>query len=269
MPGVSVRVRPLECGWLQTDAGGMISGQSGAMRVPVPAFAVEHPRGTLVFDTGMHPELLQHTGRMRETAKLFEVELTEDDLLPARLAGAEIDASEVTFAAVSHLHFDHCGGLAQLSSARVLVPAAEWAAGFEDGLVEFGVFNPGDFDLGHDRQLLDGEHDIFGDGRLRLLPTAGHTAGHQSLLVDGTTLLVGDACYCQPALDQDALPPFAADAEAQHRVFSWLRDQQAAVKEWPAVGQRAAAVVDKRVAVEDEVVVAAELVDRGDGDAVP
>jgi glyoxylase-like metal-dependent hydrolase (beta-lactamase superfamily II) len=221
-------VRPLECGWLQTDAGGMITGQHGRLRVPVPAFAVEHPRGTLVFDTGMHPELLEHTGRMRETAKLFEVELTDDDLLPARLAGAGIDAAAVTFAAVSHLHFDHCGGLAGVPNARMLVQRAEWDAALEPALVDFGVFNPEDFDCGHDRVLLDGEHDVFGDGAVKLVPTPGHTAGHQSLLIEDRMLLVGDACYCRVALDLDALPPFGADLERQRKTFAWLRRKEAA-----------------------------------------
>jgi N-acyl homoserine lactone hydrolase len=243
--GGGLVVRPLECGWLTTDAGGMLTGAAGTMRLPVGAFLVEHPRGTVVFDTGMHPELQHDTSRMRSTASLFAVEQRPEWTLTGQLEAVGVAPDDVSVAVVSHLHFDHCGGLAQLPAARVLVQAAEWEAGFDDGMVDFGVFNPGDFDLGHDRQLVDGEHDVFGDGRLRLLPTAGHTAGHQSLLVDGTTLLVGDACYCQPALDQDALPPFAADADAQHRVFAWLRDQQAAgtrlvyshdVDQWAALG---------------------------------
>jgi N-acyl homoserine lactone hydrolase len=225
--GGGLVVRPLECGWLTTEAGGMLTGATGTMRLPVGAFLVEHPQGTVVFDTGMHPELQHDTARMRSTASLFEVEQTPEWTLTGQLSAVGVAPEDVSVAVLSHLHFDHCGGLGQLPDARVLVQAAEWAAAFDDGLVAFGVFNPGDFDLGHDVQLLDGGHDIFGDGRLRLLPTAGHTAGHQSLLVDGSTLLVGDACYCQPALDQDALPPFAADADAQRGVFAWLRDQQA------------------------------------------
>jgi hypothetical protein len=38
-------------------------------------------------------------------------------------------------------------------------------------------FNPRDFDLGHKLRLLDGEHDMFGDGSVVCLPTHGHTPG--------------------------------------------------------------------------------------------
>jgi glyoxylase-like metal-dependent hydrolase (beta-lactamase superfamily II) len=225
---MTVRVRPIECGWLTADAGTMISGQTGKMRMPVPAFLVEHPRGALVFDAGMHPELVTNKDRLRATADLFELELTEELLLPARLAGLGVDPDEITLAAVSHLHFDHCGGLVGLPNARLLVQGAEWDAAFEPGLVEYGVFNPADFDLGHDRELLDGERDVFGDGSVRLVPTPGHTNGHQSLLIENRVLLVGDACYCRLALELDAPPPYAADLDRQRSTFSWLREQEAA-----------------------------------------
>jgi glyoxylase-like metal-dependent hydrolase (beta-lactamase superfamily II) len=115
----------------------------------------------------------------------------------------------------------------QLPSARLVVQRAEWAAGFEEAAVRTGIYNPDDFDLGHDRQLLDGEHDLFGDGSVRVVPTPGHTAGHQSLLIEGRLLLVGDACYTQPALDADVVPPFGHDTEQQRSTYGWLRGQQA------------------------------------------
>ena len=224
---MTLRVRPLECGWLEGDAGGMVTGQTGRMRMPVAAFVVEHPHGTLVFDTGMHPEVISSTARLRKTAPLFDIELDQRRLLAAQLASVNIDASAVTHAAVSHLHFDHAGGLTGVPNARLLVQRDEWRAAFHPSLIEFGVFNPDDFDLGHARQELEGEHDVFGDGSLRLVPTPGHTKGHQSLLVENRVLLVGDACYCRLALDLDALPAFATDADRQRKTFAWLREREA------------------------------------------
>jgi N-acyl homoserine lactone hydrolase len=239
-----VRVRPLECGWLTADTGAMLSGQVGRMRMPVAAFLVEHPSGIAVFDTGMHPELEHSTERLRSTAPIFDLELDGHWTLAGQLAEAGVAPEDVDIAVLSHLHFDHCGGLGQLPKARVLVQQAEWDIAFDDGLVDFGVYNPGDFDLGHDRQLLDGEHDLFGDGSVVLVPTPGHTAGHQSLSIEGRLLLVGDACYCQQALDLDALPPFGHDQDRQREGFAWLREAQASgtqlvfshdPAQWPAL----------------------------------
>ena len=67
-------VRTLSCGWLTSDASGMVPGQPGRMRMPVGAFLIEHPAGTAVFDTGMHADLEHSKERMRSTAELFEVD---------------------------------------------------------------------------------------------------------------------------------------------------------------------------------------------------
>ena len=76
--------------------------------------------------------------------------------------------------------------------------------------------NPEDYDLGHDLQLIDGEHDVFGDGSVLCMPTFGHTPGHQSLRValdTGEAILTADACYMRRALQNLHLPPFAHDRE--------------------------------------------------------
>jgi glyoxylase-like metal-dependent hydrolase (beta-lactamase superfamily II) len=225
---MAVRVRTLTCGWLTSDASGMVPGQPGRMRMPVGAFLIEHPAGTAVFDTGMHADLEHSKERMRSTAELFEVELSDADTVAGQLAARDVAPDDIDIAVVSHLHFDHCGGLVQLPSARLVIQQAEWDAAFAPSLVDFGVFNPEDFDLGHDRQVVDGEHDLFGDGSVLLVPTPGHTAGHQSLLVEGRLLLTADACYCRLALDLDAPPLFGHDLDRQRQVFGWLREQEAA-----------------------------------------
>jgi N-acyl homoserine lactone hydrolase len=222
-----VRVRPLECGWLSTESHNMLAGAEGHMRMPVASFLLEHAEGTVLFDTGMHLELMTSTARMGVTEAMFDVDLVPEGTLEGQLASTGTAPADVDVVVLSHLHFDHAGGLGQIPDARVVVQQAEWDAAFDEVLVELGVFNPDDFDLGHDRQLLQGEHDLFGDGSLVLVPTPGHTAGHQSLLVEGRLLLVGDACYCRQALDEDVLPPFPVDADQQREAFAWIREQEA------------------------------------------
>ncbi len=225
---MTVTVRPLTCGWLTADAAGMVTGQSGAMRMPVGAFLVEHPRGSLVFDTGMHPELQVSKERLRRIGPTFEIELPDEGLLRGQLRAHDVDPDALPMAVVSHLHFDHAGGLGQLPNARVLVHAKEVAAARDERQIAIGTYEPTDWDLGQDRVELDGEHDVFGDGSVRVVPTPGHTPGHQSLLVEGRLLLVGDACYCRLALDLDALPAYSPDPDRQKATFAWLREQESA-----------------------------------------
>lgn len=78
-------------------------------------------------------------------------------------------------------------------------------------------YNARDFDLGHKLHLIDGEHDVFGDGSVMCLPTHGHTAGHQSLRVrldSGDVVLAADACYFCQTLRERRLPRYVHDREA-------------------------------------------------------
>src|SRR6266403_3771844 len=94
------------------------------------------------------------------------------------------------------------------------------------------AFDRRDYDLGHDVQLLDGEHDLFGDGRVVCVPTYGHTPGHQSLRVrldDGSTIvLAGDACYLRRTLEHFHLPRYVYDREAMLTVLRRFREWQGA-----------------------------------------
>jgi len=227
---MTTRVRPLECGWLTSDLGSMLSGYSGQFRTPVPAFLVEHAQGLVLFDTGLHPDLAKSSDRLGPLAGMFTPELTDDAVVSARLDQLGVDPRDISMIVGSHLHFDHCGGNALVPNARFVVQRSEWEAAHDPAMVEVGVYTPDDYEVGHDVQLLDGEHDLFGDGAVRLVTTIGHTAGHQSMIVEDRLVLVGDACYCQLALDTETLPPFAYDGERQRIAYAWLRAQAAAGK---------------------------------------
>ena len=59
-------------------------------------------------------------------------------------------------------------------------------------------------------QLIDGVDDVFGDGSVTLVPTPGHTPGHQSLLVHlkngGFIILSGDVVHLEESFDQNIVP---------------------------------------------------------------
>jgi glyoxylase-like metal-dependent hydrolase (beta-lactamase superfamily II) len=221
-----VRIHPLECGWLTIDFGALVSGQSGKIRIPVGAYLLEHARGLVLFDLGLHRSLVDSTERIGTVAKMVEVDMPSDAKLTAQLASVGHDPAEIVVAVASHLHFDHVGGLAELPNATLIVQADEWDAASREGRVP-GSYNCEDFDLGHARRLVEGVFDVFGDGSLVIHPTPGHTVGHQSLLVEGQRLFVGDACYCRVALDNDALPERTSDPERHRETFAWLRQREA------------------------------------------
>ncbi|MET9179614.1 N-acyl homoserine lactonase family protein [Kitasatospora aureofaciens] len=148
---------------------------------PVLAYLVRGPQGLLLFDTGIgagSPETEAHYRPVRRP-------------LPEALAAAGVSVSDIDLVVNCHLHFDHCGGNPLFAGTPVLVQSNELATARRgdytiDALVDF----PGAV-----YRELDGETEIWPG--VRVLPTPGHTEGHQSLLVeqlgDCTVLLAGQA----------------------------------------------------------------------------
>jgi N-acyl homoserine lactone hydrolase len=224
---------PLCLGWMSNDAALMVPGETGPMRYPIPGYAVVHEQGTVLFDTGLHESLMTSSESLGALARMFAPELTPEDLAESRLAEAGIDPASVTHVVNSHLHFDHCGRNGPFADAVTLVQAPEWeAAQHPTKYAYVGV--PLDEIGGGDLRLVEGEVDLFGDGTVVLVPTPGHTVGHQSLLVRAgpepdadSALLVGDACYVRRMLAARLTPRFAVDVPGQLASYGILERYEA------------------------------------------
>ena len=213
---MSVTVTAMRCGSITAEAAGFIEGGDGRISVPVPCYLIDHPKGRVLFDTGMHTDLQQNSDRIGPFARLFEIRYEADEGAAARLAAVDVDADRLDRVIVSHLHFDHAGGLEQLPNAQVIVQRREWEAGRDADRAQANGFIQKDYDHGHDVLEVDGEHDVFGDGRVTCIPTYGHTPGHQSLRVrtdEGEVVLTADACYFRQTLEKRLLPAFGYSQE--------------------------------------------------------
>jgi N-acyl homoserine lactone hydrolase len=147
------------------------SETGGAPRVEaINAYLVRHRDGVLLFDTGMgsHPEVDAHYQPVRRPLA--------------------VEPSDVDIVVNCHLHFDHCGGNPLFPGTPIVVQRAEYelAQGMDYTLPELVDF------AGVNYRWLDGETEIWPG--VWVIPTPGHTAGHQSLVVcrpDGTVVLAG------------------------------------------------------------------------------
>ncbi len=198
------------CGRLRFDRSLFFPGEAPGteMTVPVPSFLVVHPRGKLLFDTGVDCLAADDPQARLGTrlAGLFRMAGGADELLPNQLAAMGLLPDDITHVVNSHLHFDHCGCNALFPRAKFLLQRAELDA------ARAPRSHAHDPSWNHplDYRALDGEHDVFGDGSVILLPTPGHTPGHQSMSVrlssDRTFVMTADACYTQAHLDREILP---------------------------------------------------------------
>jgi N-acyl homoserine lactone hydrolase len=253
---MAVRLYAMNCGWQTLPLGILLAGEHGRIRVPTPCYLVDHPSGKVLFDSGLHPDCqTDPVARLGAVARLFEFECRPGDEVRARLATLGVDVRDVTFLVNSHLHFDHTGGNDQIPNARLVVQRPEWEAGHTPESIAANYYQPHDYDLGHDVLLVDGEHDLFGDGSVVCLPTYGHTPGHQSLRIRGDrgdVVLAADACYLRRTLETLHPAGVVHDPEAMLRSLHALRALQAAGAQifyghdpefWTGVPQAPAAVL--------------------------
>jgi glyoxylase-like metal-dependent hydrolase (beta-lactamase superfamily II) len=104
-----------------------------------------------------------------------------------------------------------------------VVQRAEWAAGQDHAAIQRNFFLPRDYaETERPVELVDGDHDLLGDGSILLLLTPGHTPGHQSVQV-GDLVLGGDVVHLASGLDDQRFPVFADDHAAQGRSAERLK----------------------------------------------
>jgi glyoxylase-like metal-dependent hydrolase (beta-lactamase superfamily II) len=221
-------------GLIDLDLSGFFCDRAPGSRatVPVICFLIAHPQGNVLVDTGVHRQALTDpVGRLGEgRASRFTLRSSPTDEVVSQLALLGLVPDQVRYVVNSHFHFDHCGGNEFFPSSTFLVQRAEMDAARRVLGGEAMRYTPSAIDFDHplDYQLVDGEHDLFGDGQVVLLPTYGHTPGHQSLLLragKGTELvLTADACYTRENMDRDILPTVLWDPAEMSRSLSALRD---------------------------------------------
>ena len=213
--GAGIGLYAMTCGWLSCNFDEMLAGAEGRITFPIPAYLIDHPKGLILFDTGLHPHSIDdpHT-LVGPLASAFDVRSRPGDDIRSRLEQLDVDAERVRYIVNSHLHFDHTGGNEFIPNARIVVQQTEWEAGRTPELMHANFYNPINYDHGHLVNRIDGEFDLFGDGTVVTIPTFGHTPGHQSLklkLPSGEIVLAADACYFCQTLDNMHLPSLVYD----------------------------------------------------------
>ena len=197
--------------------------------LPLQAFLIEHRDGLVLFDTGIDPAIQSNPNYIRQAIgrfllpRIFHLNVSEADRIDHVLAKSGIAASDIRSAVISHLHFDHTGGIAQIPQADLLVSQQEWSILSEPHPEREWIlrehleipstkwrqvsFDPSDDPL---FEGFEGTYDVAGDGSMILLPTPGHTKGSMSMLIrqEGwdPILLVGDLTYEAALLEKDVVP---------------------------------------------------------------
>jgi glyoxylase-like metal-dependent hydrolase (beta-lactamase superfamily II) len=207
--------------------------------MPISCYLIEHPEGAIVVDTGESSHINDPGYRpwwhpvMRLSAR-FDV--APDDEAGPQLRARGHDPAAVGKVVMTHMHGDHTGGLSHFPAAQVLVSEREAAAAFARTARVNGYLNEHypqwlsptrlTFD-GEPWETFDASIALTADGRVRALPTPGHTAGHLSVVVDQgehLVLLAGDATYAEQQLLDGAIDGVAAEPGAHRDSTARIRE---------------------------------------------
>jgi N-acyl homoserine lactone hydrolase len=200
----------------------------------VVAYLIVHPRGILLWDSGTLPDELVKPGGT--TIGRATVQKT----LSGQLAEIGYKPADITYFALSHYHWDHSANANTFADSTWLVQKPERAAMFPDA----APTEPFDRVVAEKFSklktsktvLLDGDHDVFGDGSVVIVSTPGHSPGHQSLFVTlknfGPVVLSGDLYHYPAERTLKDFLPFrrghdAEEAASRAKVEALLKDKGA------------------------------------------
>ena len=233
--------------------------------LPIYAFAIEHPEGVIVVDTGERAaaSLPGYFPRWHPAFRLAVRESVEPEQeIGPQLASLGIQPGDVRRVVMTHMHTDHAGGLHHFPRAEIVVSRAEmayasglrgrlrgypnrrWPSWLDPTLVDLAPRPYGPFE----RSLR-----LTEAGDVILLPLAGHTPGQLGVLLEEgpqNVLFAGDSSYTEPLLREGVLDGVGPDEAAQRATQERIRALAAAtptvylVAHDPDAGDRLA---DRRV----------------------
>jgi len=216
-----MRVQMLNAGWISSPAMVWRQGEEPErrLRFPIPSYLIETDTERILIDTGLNPDAV------RDVAAHYGPQASFMELEQEQSVAEQVDPSTLTRIVLTHLHFDHAGGLALLPpEVPIVVQRREWEGGHDGETIRRNFFYPRDYELdGRRLDLIDGDHDLLGDGSIMLLLTPGHTPGHQSVRVGERLVLGADVAHFAATLDDLRFPAFADDFDAQARSAKQLR----------------------------------------------
>ena len=203
---------------------------------PVYAWAIEHPEGVIVVDTGAaaHLKSLPRWHPYFRFAVRFDIE-PEQEVGP-QLRGLGIGARDVKTVVLTHLHIDHDGGLAHFPHSRILASAGEIARTSGIGGAVLGYL-PKRWPKWFAPEPLAWQPTAYGPfassarisaaGDVIAVPTPGHTPNHLSVVVrdgDHEIMLAGDASYLESTMLSGTVDGVSPDETVAAATLARIRE---------------------------------------------
>jgi len=204
----TVELYAIECGRLTMPNADMFSDDGSYKDKPakmvVPCYLIRHPKGDLIWDTGL-PQ--GDTAAPGATVPTLIEQLKQLDLTPA----------DIEYVSVSHSHFDHIGNGGKFAGSTWIVDPDEKAYAFSEAARkntrQFAAYSA--LETSKTKLIEQPTYDVFGDKSVVIYQAPGHTPGHTVLLVRtkgaGPVILTGDLWHIAESRPNRRVPRFNTD----------------------------------------------------------
>jgi N-acyl homoserine lactone hydrolase len=206
--------------------------------LPIYAFAIDHPEGVIVVDTGETARVAE-PGYFPRWQPFFRFGVREQ-VRPEQEIGPQLEElgilpDDVRCVVLTHLHTDHAGGLHHFHDNEILVSRAEldYAAGLRGRLRGYtnkrwpAWFRPTLVDLPADQfGPFPASMPLTEAGDVTLVAVPGHTPGQLAVIVedgDHAVFLAGDSSYTEDALLRGVVDGVGPDEAAERLTHERIR----------------------------------------------
>jgi N-acyl homoserine lactone hydrolase len=213
------------------------------MRIPIYAWVVEHPEGLIVIDTGETSKIndpnffpvLQRPYWLSQ----YRFHINPEDEIGEQMRQRGLPPEDVRWVVLTHAHFDHTDALYHFPNAQFIISEKEysdverfrsahfafpskWPEWFKPHVIRYIPEKIGPFEQ---------SYVLTQDGTVRIVPTPGHTLGHQSVIVEDNGLSYffgGDSSFDLRSLLEERIDAPAFDEnkvlESRRRILDLAYD---------------------------------------------
>jgi N-acyl homoserine lactone hydrolase len=230
-PPPAIKLYTLDCGLTEFKDADVFSDtgeyEGKPMALPTPCYLIRHGKDWMLWDTGLSDKLVAEPHGKEIFGGRFSVKRT----LASQLQALGLAPDDVRYVGMSHLHFDHTGNLGLFPKSTFLIAAEELSAA-RAKKPPFGVDPASIAPLAKAHvQTFELDHDVFGDGTVKMLKTPGHTDGHRSLIVklpkSGVLLITGDLYHTRLNYQKGLVPRINQRADTMASMDRFAKIQAA------------------------------------------